>query len=643
MMLPERTSSAHVARAFQRFARGAVVGLALGVLAACGGGGSSTPAKTTPTPETPTPETPTPEMTITPSAPTAAQLEAAPIISAGETVDGTLESADDAKYYRLEISESGTYEFTLEAEAGLELAILDSAGNVIITAETESPTKILYTLKETRERLFARISNKVPAPAKKTFKFISKNLGPIQTIINLLNRDLKFELTVGGQGVTIDVNEFFSFSRDTLPEDAPRNAQLAFSLSVPFVKATYGFNGLTMRIDRGAVRRDRQPLKGHIDVCLPIVNICRSERVEVIARLGIVVKEDYRYTGGTTSLHGSPHHGLVSPPAIVVGTDDTEDAAGGLQVWRSRPLVDYFHIPENTQASQISYALGEPSLVLEGLGPGGRPILLRSIDIRGSGDGRRLEVTLPTEVFPPNDATASFISETIQVTLSTTIQGSDLEPVRLSFVISYGWDPQPRVKHVRTRTFYLGRGETKYTSKPLGEYFEYDGTSELTFSSRTTGASGTGWSPQIRGDKLEVSQSAMTLGHYVEVDVTATSPGGSATVRFEVQIGYVVCCNDIFSCSCGFQYRYYHPVCYSRNTGTHDQRVTNCPRTGLEYTGGPSTTRECCEDTDLDSTREEAGLRVQECRCENTTPSLFLCDGSSRGWRSTASCSVNRF
>ena len=38
MLLPEMTSSARVARAFQRFARGAVVGLALGGLAACGGG-----------------------------------------------------------------------------------------------------------------------------------------------------------------------------------------------------------------------------------------------------------------------------------------------------------------------------------------------------------------------------------------------------------------------------------------------------------------------------------------------------------------------------------------------------------------------------------------------------------------------------
>ena len=62
MMLPETTSSARVARAFRRFARGALVGLALGALAGCGGG-TSTSTKTARTPEM----TGTPEMTITPA------------------------------------------------------------------------------------------------------------------------------------------------------------------------------------------------------------------------------------------------------------------------------------------------------------------------------------------------------------------------------------------------------------------------------------------------------------------------------------------------------------------------------------------------------------------------------------------------
>ena len=64
-MLREMTSSA-LAHSFKRFAQCAVAGLALAGLAACGGGGSSTPAATTPTtPTTPTPSTP-PEIPVTP-------------------------------------------------------------------------------------------------------------------------------------------------------------------------------------------------------------------------------------------------------------------------------------------------------------------------------------------------------------------------------------------------------------------------------------------------------------------------------------------------------------------------------------------------------------------------------------------------
>ena len=63
MLLREMTSYAF-AHSFKRFAQCAVAGLALAGLAACGGGGSSTPARTAPTPmEDPTPM----EMNIEPS------------------------------------------------------------------------------------------------------------------------------------------------------------------------------------------------------------------------------------------------------------------------------------------------------------------------------------------------------------------------------------------------------------------------------------------------------------------------------------------------------------------------------------------------------------------------------------------------
>ena len=75
-MLREMTDPAF-AHSFKRFAQCVVAGLALAGLAACGGGGSSTPAETTPT--TPTPEpTPTPIPAPTTPDPTPAPAPSSP-------------------------------------------------------------------------------------------------------------------------------------------------------------------------------------------------------------------------------------------------------------------------------------------------------------------------------------------------------------------------------------------------------------------------------------------------------------------------------------------------------------------------------------------------------------------------------------
>ena len=128
------TSSA-LAHSFKRFAQGAVLGLALAGLAACGGGGggSSTPAETTPTPTTPDPAPtpmPPPEIPITPSGDTVAE---AIDITGMEAVEGELDSADDMDYYEIRVDEPT--EVTLWVDtADVEFEVLDSEGNVLVSS-----------------------------------------------------------------------------------------------------------------------------------------------------------------------------------------------------------------------------------------------------------------------------------------------------------------------------------------------------------------------------------------------------------------------------------------------------------------------------------------------------------------------------
>ena len=138
MLLREMTSSA-LAHSIKRFARLAVVGLALAGLAACGGGGggSSTPEETTPTTprNTPTPlpdnsTPPPPEMTITPSGDTIAE---AIDITGMETVEGELDSADDVDYYKIQVDEPTEVTLWVDS-ADVGFQVLDSEGNVLATS-----------------------------------------------------------------------------------------------------------------------------------------------------------------------------------------------------------------------------------------------------------------------------------------------------------------------------------------------------------------------------------------------------------------------------------------------------------------------------------------------------------------------------
>ena len=156
-MLRERKDPAF-ARAFKRIAQLALVGIALAGLTACGGGGggSSTAAKAptpasdptpTPTPDptptpTPTPPvtTPTPpEIPITP-APTdhPDTLEAAADITAGQTVEGSIDSPEDVDFFKLQLTGPSTVTFWTTGEADVAIALKDGEGNDLSATSASS-------------------------------------------------------------------------------------------------------------------------------------------------------------------------------------------------------------------------------------------------------------------------------------------------------------------------------------------------------------------------------------------------------------------------------------------------------------------------------------------------------------------------
>lgn len=105
-----------------------ICGLALFGLTACGGGGGGGDG----------PASDKPEMTIMPLPDHPSTLaDAAPIMD-GQTVTGVIDSPDDVDFFRLPVTEDSRIGATLDAEAGLEIALLDSEGNVLDIAETES-------------------------------------------------------------------------------------------------------------------------------------------------------------------------------------------------------------------------------------------------------------------------------------------------------------------------------------------------------------------------------------------------------------------------------------------------------------------------------------------------------------------------
>ncbi len=245
-------------------------------LAACGGGGGGGATSSTP------------EMTITPT-PTGDDhpdtIAGAVAIVDGETVDGSLDSPDDEDFFRLDVPEgTSVIDVTLQAEAGVEVALLDSEGVVLGVTETASRTESAGPVAPAAVvapavpllaaglriavqgggyviRLAATPAGRaaVARGTKKLFKLaarVKKAESVVRTVVNLVRGIPDVEVPIRGAVVRIDFRQHFSV--DGVPSPGLK-FRVAVSAGLPkiFSKSLRGSNlGLKYQIDNHIMKLD---------------------------------------------------------------------------------------------------------------------------------------------------------------------------------------------------------------------------------------------------------------------------------------------------------------------------------------------------------------------------------------------------
>lgn len=301
-----------------------VCGLALFGLAACGGGGDDPPASDKP------------EMTIIPPADHPNTLaDAAPIMD-GQTVTGVIDSPDDVDFFRLPVTEDSRVGFMLDAEAGLEIALLDSEGNALDIGETESVVRVgaavivRGAVIAGRGVAFARVncgSSLVAARrcVKKSFKLLATAQtyrSSVKAVIEFLRGVPTLELSLGVARVEqkIDLTRYLAAysigDRNPLPYTVT-------SIKVPAL-------GLSMRVDGSKVATvaatpDVEPGKYRITAAIEVLGTegvvkIRDDHVRtVVRRIFDIIIEVRKRTSGNGQDPTPPPQGPTTPPGSGVG------------------------------------------------------------------------------------------------------------------------------------------------------------------------------------------------------------------------------------------------------------------------------------------------------------------------------------
>lgn len=140
---------------------------------------------------------------------------AAPIV-AGQSVEGSLASPDDVDYFRLELNEPGTISVTIDAEPGVEIALLDADSNVLITEVTSSSATI--TAAVNKGSYFTRIRKAAGKKLSESGKYLLKNVTTnVESVINIIRGIPDVELQVGAASLRIDLTNHFSTGLINVP------------------------------------------------------------------------------------------------------------------------------------------------------------------------------------------------------------------------------------------------------------------------------------------------------------------------------------------------------------------------------------------------------------------------------------------
>ena len=308
-----------------------VCGLALFGLAACGGGGGDDP-----------PASDKPEMTIMP--PPADHpntlADAAPIMD-GQTVTGVIDSPDDVDFFRLPVTEDSRVGFMLDAEAGLEIALLDSEGNALDIGETESVVRVGAVIVRGGEILrrgvaFARVtcgSSLVAARrcVKKSFKLLATAQtykSSVEAVIEFLRGVPTLELQLG----VVRVEQKIDLTRYVVAYLIGDRNPLPYTVTSIKVPA-----GLSMRVDGSKVATvaatpDVEPGKYRITAAIEVpgtegvVKIDDADvRTAVRRILGIIINVRKRTSGNGQDPAPPPQdptpppQGPTTPPGSGVG------------------------------------------------------------------------------------------------------------------------------------------------------------------------------------------------------------------------------------------------------------------------------------------------------------------------------------